>query len=159
MVVVGIRRRAFLPVVRIGLEIFAPVELFEIVQFLEFERGVTRFGLDAGRGFFLARTGFPVVIGIRAGGRRLGRQRFTVGLGGGFGIGHLGFGSGFGGTLIERLEHRILFEFRLHDRFEFRERKLQNFDRLLELRRHHQLLAKPQILSEFYFQRHRRIVC
>src|ERR1019366_4186514 len=125
MVVVGVRRRAFLPVVRIGLEIFPPVELFEIVQLLEFERGVTRFGLDAGRGFFLARAGFPIVIGICAGGGvGVGREWFTVGLGGGFGIGHLGFGSGFGGALIVRLLGRALLLFRLHDRFEFRERKL-----------------------------------
>jgi len=37
----------------------------------------------------------------------------------------------------------------LHDRFEFGQRKLQDFDRLLQLGRHHQLLAKANV--EFYF--------
>jgi hypothetical protein len=47
MVVVVVGRRAFLPVVRVGLEILAPVEFFEIVEFLDLERGVARFDLDS----------------------------------------------------------------------------------------------------------------
>ena len=74
MVVVGIRRRAFLPVVRVGLEVLAPVELFETVELLDLERGVAGFDLDAGRGLFLARPGLPVVVG----GRIALRRRFRA---------------------------------------------------------------------------------
>src|SRR5277367_3508642 len=99
MVVVVVGRRAFLPVVRIGFEILAPVQLFEIVQFLDFERRVARFNLDAGRRLFLARSRFPVVIGIRAHAVAFGRQRFAVALSSRIGIGLGGFGSRFGRTL------------------------------------------------------------
>src|SRR5271168_1797833 len=101
MVVVVVGRRAFLPVVRIGFEILAPVQLFEIVQFFDFERRVTRLNLDAGRGLFLARPRFPIIIRIRTRAVAFGRQRFAVALGC-IGIGLGGFGSRFGGTLVER---------------------------------------------------------
>src|SRR5713101_5859707 len=42
--------------------------------------------------------------------------------------------------------------FVLHQRFELRQGELQNLNCLLQLRRHHELLTQPKVMSEFYFQ-------
>jgi hypothetical protein len=46
------------------------------------------------------------------------------------------------------LEHRILLELLLDRGEEFETRELQQLDGLLQLRRHHQLLGQPELLSE-----------
>ena len=55
------------------------------------------------------------------------------------------------------LEQRIALEFRLDERVEFEVRQLQQPDRLLQLRRHHQLLALPEL--EACRKRHRQRPC
>jgi len=42
----------------------------------------------------------------------------------------------------------------LHQRFELREGEVQNLNCLLQLRRHHELLPQPEVMSEFYFESH-----
>ena len=143
IVVVGFRR-AVLPVVGIILQVFAPVELLQRVQLAHFNRGVVRFGRRhlGWRQFHLGAHGLGrVAVVVAVGGRliRLCREAFEA---------------DFAAARFGHLEHRILLKFRLHDGLQFWDRELQDLNRLLELGRHHQLLAQPQFLSEFCLECH-----
>ena len=94
-----------------------------------------------------------VAVPFRFGRRRarLGLGRQQIGFGAGRGIRRRGHPvvrrSRGGAALLDHLEQRVGFQFGLDDGFELGQRQLQYLDRLLQLRRHHELLSQPQVLS------------
>src|SRR5262249_53644113 len=84
---------------------------------------------------------------LRCGRRPLLRRRLAVD-GGDLGLGLL--------VDLLLLEHRILRELLVDERFELRARDLEDLDGLTQLRRHDQLLRHPQLLHETGFS-HREV--
>jgi hypothetical protein len=116
--------------VRIRVEIVLPIEVGDLL-------GVGRLGHRVGAG-----VAHEFVL------RELGG-----GLGGVAGLGRIARtrGLGRGAVLLALdalLEHRVLLQLLLHEIDELHARELQQLDRLLQLRRHHQLLTEADLLLE-----------
>jgi hypothetical protein len=138
-----------LPVVGVVFQVLAPVELVEAAVLFDLESGVARLGRRPLNRRLLIAVAVPFGLGRRHARLGLGRQQVRLGARGGIGRrGHPVVGRGrCGAALLDHLEQRIGFQFALNGSFQFGQGQLQYFDRLLELRRHHQLLPQPQVLS------------
>src|SRR6516225_5699762 len=138
-----------LPVVGIGLEVFTPVK----ARLSHFGSSIRAFRFGSRRCCFSCH---PVPFGFcfRRTWVRLGRQWLAAGWYVGI-LSLVRICRGLSHALIKRLERRVSIQLTLDNGFQLGQGKLQYLYCLLQLRRHHELLPQPEVVSEFYFESHR----